>query len=266
MDAAPDATGAHSHCRSIAQLILALARSSRRCVERGNGKRLRTLWRAHRNFSIIRATIAGFSGSKNLRWWNHRSVSTACSSKRRTPSANISTAICVKQRTKEPTRVKECKTNSASNGNKKKRTTQALALAKPRSGLREMWLTRSWEQIHGLRLTTDAEQAGHQGLRAGLAPALSKIPLELSRSVAADLCRLRTGVWGRLGLAAVAHDRPFTCPCCAIQIRREAGNIVTHLFACPRNPTQLRPGDLWSVTTETLRAAVAHARTFLLSP
>ena len=117
--------------------------------------------------------------------------------------------------------------------------------------------------IEAMRAETDRIQKPHQGLRSSFAPPLSKIPQDLKRQEAVDLCRLRTGVWARLGFEAVAHNTTFTCPKCSAPFMRDAGIVVRHLFECPGNPTSIQVGDLWSVDVAVLRNAVSHACSFI---
>ena len=117
--------------------------------------------------------------------------------------------------------------------------------------------------IEAMRAETDRIQKPLQGLRSSFAPPLSKIPQDLKRQEAVDLCRLRTGVWARLGFEAVAHNTTFTCPKCSAPFMRDAGIVVRHLFECPGKPTSIQVGDLWSADVAVLRNAVSHACTFI---
>ena len=117
--------------------------------------------------------------------------------------------------------------------------------------------------IEAMRAETDRTQKPLQGLRSSFAPPLSNIPQDLKRQEAVDLCRLRTGVWARLGFEAVAHNTTFTCPKCSAPFMRDAGIVVRHLFECPGNPTSIQVGDLWSADVAVLRNAVSHACTFI---
>ena len=101
------------------------------------------------------------------------------------------------------------------------------------------------EQIEKLRREEDEKVKKDQGLRASCgAPPLSKIPLELPRSVAVDLARLRLGVWAKLGFAAICNEKRWCCPKCHSMVPSRADS-VKHLFVCPAFPSPYLVEDLW---------------------
>ena len=116
-------------------------------------------------------------------------------------------------------------------------------------------------------MVSDEVQGARQGLRAAFVHGPSALPsLSLFRSEAQDLCRLRTGVWARMGRAAVIHGETFACPACGEQLSRCGGNIVAHIFVCPAMVPErgdLTAADLWASRPTRLRQVVAYARLFV---
>ena len=118
------------------------------------------------------------------------------------------------------------------------------------------------EQIEKLRREEDEKVKKDQGLRASCgAPPLSKIPLELPRSVAVDLARLRLGVWAKLGFAAICNEKRWCCPKCHSMVPSRADS-VKHLFVCPAFPSPYLVEDLWKGDVKTLEGMVMFARNF----
>jgi hypothetical protein len=126
------------------------------------------------------------------------------------------------------------------------------------------WLAAAmerWRSTMGLRAAPEA-----------LAPDISVIPSGLGATDATDICRLRTGLWIKLGIESISLgfndvSTHWRCPRCdeLIQSRgAQSGAVVRHLFHCPavtRAPAHVL-SSLWSRDNDVLSDVLSYCRLF----
>ena len=72
-------------------------------------------------------------------------------------------------------------------------------------------------------------------------------PASLPSAVARDICRLRAGLWWRLGFQTIFHRTgDIPCKLCGLLLSRERGSAVAHLFDCPLRPNHPPATNLFS--------------------